>query len=56
MTRKEALKVLHSYQKWRRGCNNKPIPTTKEIGIAIDIAIRELRKIERDESKGKVQE
>lgn len=54
MTRKEALKILHTYQKWRRGKNNDiSLPTPKEIGIAIDIAIRELRRIERDESKSK---
>ena len=49
MTRKEALKILHIHQKWRRGCNNKPIPTPKEVGQAIDVAIRELRKLEKDE-------
>lgn len=49
MTRKEALKILHIFQKWRRGSNTIPMPNPKEIGIAIDVAIRELRKIERDE-------
>lgn len=49
MTRKEALKILHIFQKWRRGSNTIPMPDPKEIGIAIDVAIRELRKIERDE-------
>ena len=48
MTHKEALNILHTFQKWRRG-KDIPIPTPKEIGIAIDTAIRELRKIERDE-------
>jgi hypothetical protein len=52
MTRKEALKILHIYQKWRRGSKTIPMPHPKEIGIAIDVAIRELRKIERYESKG----
>ena len=52
MTRKEALNILHTFQKWRRG-KDIPIPTPKEIGIAIDVAIRELRKIERDECKDK---
>ena len=53
MTRKEALKILHIFQKWRRGSNTVPMPNPKEIGIAIDVAIRELRKIERDECKDK---
>ena len=52
MTRKEALNILHIYQKWRRGSKTIPMPNPKEIGIAIDVAIRELRKIERNESKG----
>lgn len=51
MTRKEALKILHTYQKWRRGANI-PHPTPKEVGQAIDVAIRELRKIERDNLYG----
>lgn len=51
MTRKEALKILHIYQKWRRGSETIPMPHPKEIGIAIDVAIRELRKIERDDTK-----
>ena len=53
MTRKEALKILHIFQKWRRGSNTIPMPNPKEIGIAIDVAIRELRKIERDERNKK---
>lgn len=51
MTRKEALKILHIHQKWRRSCNNKPIATPKEVGQAIDVAIRELRKIERNDTE-----
>ncbi len=43
---KEIIKQLHYYQKWRRGANI-PVPDPKEIGIAIDGAIRELRDFQR---------
>lgn len=39
---KEIIKYLHNYQKWRRGAD-LPMPNPKELGIAIDGAIRELR-------------
>lgn len=43
---KEIIRILHSYQKWRRGANiQQPDPT--EIGRAIDGAIRELRNFQR---------
>ena len=43
---KEIIHVLHAYQKWRRG-DNIPMPDPKEIGRAIDGAIRELRSFQR---------
>lgn len=43
---KEIIKYLHSYQKWRRGAD-MPCPNPKELGIAIDGAIRELRNFQR---------
>lgn len=43
---KEIIRVLHAYQKWRRGANI-PQPDPKEIGRAIDGAIRELRNCQR---------
>lgn len=46
MTHYEALKILHAYQRWRRGANI-PMPEPKEIGEAIDVAIRALRTIKR---------
>lgn len=46
MTHDEALKILHTYQKWRRGANI-PMPEPKEIGEAIDVSIRVLRTIKR---------
>ena len=43
---KEIIKYLHNYQKWRRGAD-LPMPNPKELGIAIDGAIRELRNFQR---------
>jgi hypothetical protein len=43
---KEAVKILHHYQKWRRG-ENIAMPDSKQIGLAIDVAIRVLRKAGR---------
>lgn len=43
MTDKEAIKILHYAQKWRRGAN-VPMPDPKEYGEAIDHAIKTLRK------------
>ena len=43
---KEIIRVLHAYQKWRRGANI-PMPDPREIGRAIDGAIRELRSFQR---------
>lgn len=43
---KEIIKYLHNYQMWRRGAD-LPMPNPKELGIAIDGAIRELRNFQR---------
>jgi len=43
MTEKEAIKTLHYYQKWRRGAKI-PMSDPKQVGVAIDVAIRTLRK------------
>lgn len=43
MTDKEAIKTLHHFQKWRRGAKIE-IPDPKQIGQALDVAIRVLRK------------
>ncbi|MDR1504459.1 MAG: hypothetical protein LBT43_18585 [Prevotella sp.] len=40
---KEAIKVLHYYQKWRRGAAI-PMPNPTQAGKAIDIALKTLRK------------
>lgn len=39
----KAEKVLHNFQKWRRGGNGKMLPPFL-IGKAIDVSIRLLRK------------
>lgn len=43
---KEIIRVMHAFQKWRRGAD-MPMPDPKEIGRAIDGAIRELRNFQR---------
>ena len=43
---KEIIKYLHNYQKWRRGADLS-MPDPKELGRAIDGAIRELRNFQR---------
>jgi hypothetical protein len=50
MTHDEALKILHTFQKWRRGANI-PMPDPKEIGQAIDVAIRVMRKVKREHNE-----
>lgn len=41
------LALLIAYQKWRRGDNSIAQPHPKEIGKALDWAIRELEKAKR---------
>jgi hypothetical protein len=43
MEKKEAIKVLHYFQKWRRGANIT-MPDPKQVGLAIDVAISVLRE------------
>lgn len=49
MTVEEAAKILHDYQRRRRLKTDFLRPTTREIGEAIDEAIRILRKVKRGE-------
>lgn len=56
MNKKEALKILHEMQKWRRrnGKNSfhDPMPyTPRDFGLAIDFAIRYMRKNGKNETK-----
>ena len=44
------LSILKQFQAWRRGTSDKqkiPMPDPKEIGKALDWAIRELAKAKR---------
>lgn len=50
MTHDEALKILHTFQKWRRGANI-PMPNPTLIGQAIDEAIRVMRKVKRENNE-----
>jgi hypothetical protein len=52
ITDKQALRVLHYAQKWRRGANTECV-NPYVFGIAIDRAIKVLRKEVKDESKNK---
>ena len=50
LTNKQAIKVLHHTQKWRRGAKIG-MPPPALLGLAIDTAIRVLRqKIKEDKS------
>ena len=41
MTEKDAIKILHYYQKWRRGAKII-MPNPGQAGKAIDVALRVL--------------
>lgn len=43
----QTINVLHHVQKWRRGCNI-PMPNPTVMGKAIDKAIHELRKLNKE--------
>ena len=45
MDKKELVKFLRDYNQWRRGAEI-PMPSPKELGIALDIAISIIEKIE----------
>lgn len=51
MTIKETIKILHDTQKWRRGKTKDMPHTPKEFGLAIDNAIRVLRKVLKESNK-----
>lgn len=43
MTLKKAIEILEIHQKWRRGADI-PMRDAKELGIAIDLIIKTLKK------------
>jgi hypothetical protein len=46
MTVKQAAKILEQHNSWRRGANID-MCDTRTLGIAFDVAIKELKRIER---------
>jgi hypothetical protein len=52
MDLKETIKVLTKHNKWRRGAEI-PMIEPKEIGEALDIAIRLLKQLNIDNGKKK---
>lgn len=46
MTDDQIIQNLHYYQKWRRGAKIE-MPDPKELGLALDSAIRRLRQIKK---------
>ncbi len=53
MTIERALEVLKHFNKWRRGAK-MPMPNPKEIGIALDTAIKVLEKEVKLQNRAKL--
>lgn len=51
MTIKQVIHSLHLHQKWRRGAISAPMLTPKELGEALDEAIRLLREYAKTKNK-----
>jgi hypothetical protein len=51
MTIERAAEVLKAYNAWRRGDAEASYVDSKPIGIAIDVAVRELERITKTSSK-----
>lgn len=43
----EAIKILENHNRWRRGGVSTSLQNPVDLGIAIDIAIQELKALER---------
>ena len=43
----ETIEALKQYNKWRRRESDMPMPAPREIGIAIDSAIAQLKKLSK---------
>lgn len=48
MKTKEAIEILISHNEWRRGDDDKEMTNPYQLGEAIDLAIRELKKVNAD--------
>lgn len=44
MKLKEAIEILEIHQKWRRGGEYVTMASAKDLGIAIDVILKELKK------------
>jgi hypothetical protein len=44
MTLKEAVKILEQHNKWRRGDDSIPMLAPKDVGVAIDVVLAEVKK------------
>jgi nucleoid DNA-binding protein len=44
MTLKEAVKILEQHNKWRRGDDIIPMLSPRDVGIAIDAVLAEVKK------------
>jgi hypothetical protein len=44
MTKQEVADFLENYNKWRRGAEDISQPVPKELGIAIELAVKFLRE------------
>jgi len=45
MTTETAIHILELYNKWRRADEDMEMPDPKQLGLAIDCAIKELKKL-----------
>jgi hypothetical protein len=43
MKLKQAIEILETHNKWRRGDDNVPMTNPKDIGIAIDIVVKHVK-------------
>lgn len=48
MTKQQTIDFLINFNKWRRGSETIEMPNPKEIGIAIDLAIKFLKQKEKN--------
>lgn len=54
MNKKELVKFLRNYNHWRRGAET-PMPSPKELGVALDAAISIIEEVE-DKTVNKILE
>lgn len=51
MTKKRALKVLEAHNEWRRGSDATGMQDPRDIGIALEIAIKSIKKLIKKTTK-----